>query len=106
MDATADQPYAAAGRAVFASLGEGDGVIVDTQSAFYFGLNRTGAFLWKLVQRPEGATLEQLVAALCDKFTVEPADAERDARAFLEQVIKSGLAAVRDSMNAPAARVP
>ena len=89
---SAPTSFSAEARAVFASLGEGDGVIVDTHTAFYFGLNRTAAFLWKLLIRPEGASLAQMVDALTDKFAVERADAERDAARFLEQVVKAGLA--------------
>ena len=40
-------PLVPAQRAVFARLKDGEGVIVDTATAFYYGLNRTGVFLWE-----------------------------------------------------------
>jgi hypothetical protein len=79
-------------RAVFARLADGDGVIVDTKTAFYFGLNRTAAFLWQFVQEAGGGvTSEQLVDALCQKYAVEPAQARQDVAQFLERLQEHGL---------------
>ena len=83
---------AAENRAVFAQLADGEGVIVDTETAFYFGLNRTAAFLWERLQAPGGAAREDLVLALCARFAVERPEAERDVSDFLEQLVKQGLA--------------
>jgi len=85
---------------VFARLQDGDGVIVDTQTAFYFGLNKTAAFLWQEISRPGGVTLADLALALTARFAVESAEAERDASEFVEQILQHGLAA---RVNAPPA---
>jgi len=80
-------------RAVFARLSDGDGVIVDTQTAFYFGLNKTATFLWQELSRPGGVTISDLTSALVRRFAVGEADAERDATEFVEQILQHGLAA-------------
>ena len=85
---------AAENRAVFARLVDGDGVIVDTQTAFYFGLNKTGAFLWEHIQKTGGATAEELSRALCERFEVEPEAADRDAREFIDRLVQHGLASM------------
>ena len=87
-------------RAVFARLADGDGVIVDTETAFYFGLNKTATFLWQELSRPDGVTISDLTAALVRRFAVNAADAERDAIEFVEQILQHGLAAC---VNAPPA---
>jgi hypothetical protein len=79
--------------AVFAGVKDGEGVIVDTQTAAYFGLNETAAFLWKVLQE-SGTSITQieLVDALLEEFEVERAAAEGDVRDFLAHVIRYGLA--------------
>src|SRR5689334_1865991 len=82
-------------RAVFARLVDGDGVIVDTRNAFYFGLNRTGAFLWERLAQG-GATVGELADALVERFAVERPDAERDASDFIGRLVENGLAKVNE----------
>jgi hypothetical protein len=87
-----DSRFSPLDRAVFAGLRDGDGVIVDTQTAFYFGLNKTAAFLWAELQKLREVTVGQLADVLCGKFEVARADAERDVQEFLVHVVKFGLA--------------
>jgi hypothetical protein len=75
---------------VYAGLGTGDGVIVDSQTAYYFGLNRTAAFLWERLQGGQ-ATQRQLVSALLERFEVDDAQATRDVQEFLRHVLEYGL---------------
>ncbi len=82
----------AQGRAVFARLRDGDGVIVDTETAFYFGLNKTAAFLWQRLQESSGVTVAELASALCATFAVERAQAERDVSEFVEKILQNALA--------------
>jgi hypothetical protein len=79
-------------RAAFAKLADGDGVLVDTETAFYFGLNRTATCLWEQLTLPEGATLHELTTALVRRFEVSASDAESDAGAFVDTVLSQGLA--------------
>src|SRR5262245_39218308 len=79
-------------RAVFARLTDGDGVIVDTHDAFYYGLNRTAAFLWQCVQEAKGGvTADDLVDTLCRKYAVEREQAGADVAQFLERLLQHGL---------------
>jgi Coenzyme PQQ synthesis protein D (PqqD) len=84
-------------RAVFARLVDGDGVIVDTRNAFYFGLNRTGAFLWERLAQGGGATMGELADALCERFAVERTEAERDADDFIHRLVEHGLAKLNEA---------
>jgi hypothetical protein len=80
-------------QAVFAGVKDGEGVIVDTQTAHYFGLNESAAFLWKTLQEAgTGLSQTDLVGALVSEFEVEPAAAEGDVREFLAHVVRYGLA--------------
>jgi hypothetical protein len=87
-----DTVYRALDQAVFAGLQDGEGVIVDTKSAFYFGLNKTAAFLWDKLQKEKHVTIGGLTDALCAQFEVTPADARRDVEEFLGHVVEYGLA--------------
>jgi hypothetical protein len=84
--------YTALDQAVFAGLQDGEGVIVDTRSAFYFGLNKTAAFLWDKLQKEKDVTALQLTDALCARFEVSREDASRDVEEFLRHVVEYGLA--------------
>ena len=85
---------------MFAGLQDGEGVIVDTKSAFYFGLNKTAAFLWEKLQKDRQVTAAQLTDALCDRFDVTRDEASRDVEEFLDHVVEYGLAKrCEDSLN-------
>jgi hypothetical protein len=77
--------------AVFASLDGGDGVIVDTDSAFYYGLNRTAAHLWQQLQDAGPLSPQQLIDSLCRRFEVSPRAAEEDVARFVGQLERYGL---------------
>jgi PqqD family protein of HPr-rel-A system len=81
-------------QAVFAPLAGGEGVIVDTDTAFYYGLNRTAAFLWSQIQAAPDVSAQALAEALCGRFEVTPQQAAGDVRAFLGQLQRYGLVQV------------
>ena len=89
--------YAAVDQAVFAGLQDGEGVIVDTKSAFYFGLNKTAAFLWEKLQKDKEVTAVVLVDALCGRFDVAREQAAADVEDFLRHVVEYGLAKRREN---------
>ena len=51
-------------------------------------VNATGEFLWNQMEREQ--TLESLVKALTAEYAVEPAQAEADVRAFLDNLSRAG----------------
>ena len=95
--------YVAVPHAVYAGLQSGEGVIVDAQTALYFGLNKTAAFLWQSLKERGDATPEDLVQALVARFEVGPDDARRDVDAFLTHAVSLGLAAHRPAPASSAA---
>ena len=52
-------------------------------------LNETGAFLWKQLQ--EGATEEQLKAAMLEEYDVQEDVAQNDIKAFIDKLNEKGL---------------
>jgi hypothetical protein len=92
----ADTVFYAVDQAVFAGLQDGEGVIVDTKSAFYFGLNKTASFLWEKLQKDKEVTAASLTDALCERFEVTREQASHDVEDFLKHVIEYGLAKCRD----------
>ena len=63
---------------------EGEVVALDLRQNAYVGVNRTGAVLWNALA--SGATPEQLVALLVERFDVDRGRAGADADEFLQQL--------------------
>jgi hypothetical protein len=59
-------------------------VALDLRTQSYLGVNRVGAAIWPLLA--DGATREQLVDAILERFDVEPARAGNDVQAFLDEL--------------------
>lgn len=59
-----------------------------------YSLNPVGAYVWdRLEEAGDGGAL---AAAVAEAFEVEPAQAERDVRTFLDQLVEAGLASVEE----------
>ncbi len=61
---------------------EGEIVALDLRTSTYVAINRTGASLWPALI--EGASREELVSTLEQRFGLDRARAEGDLDAFLE----------------------
>lgn len=83
--------YQAREDVVFTDLDDGSAVLLHLQTKYYFSLNETGSFLWKLLERENGATAEKLAEELCGVFDVEPARAEEDVSDFIRDLSEQGL---------------
>jgi hypothetical protein len=71
--------------------GENIVVAVGAESERFNGmlnLTETGALLWQKLCN--GATIDSLTKALTDEYEVEQAQAEADARAFVQKLAESG----------------
>lgn len=79
---------------------EGEIVILDLTTQRYIGGNRSVTVLWPLLEA--GASREQLITALIEKFSIERAEADRDIAAFLDSLEEFGLLA-DTTPSAPAA---
>ncbi len=72
------------GRAVDRAL-----VLMDAGEQHYFGVNRVGARIWQLLEKPQSSA--ELVRALTGEFAVDEAACRRETEAFLRQLLAKGL---------------
>ena len=68
-------------------------VLLNLKSGKYYSLNRVGGLIWELLQTPQ--TLSQIVDALLDRFDVDRARCESDARDVIASLIDAGFAEIR-----------
>jgi hypothetical protein len=61
---------------------DGEVVALDTRSSTYLAVSRSGAALWPALV--DGATRDELVAGLLDRFVVDEATAAADVDAFVQ----------------------
>lgn len=72
-------------RAAFHPLEEGQGgVLLHVDTGAYHGLNRVGALIWELLERP--LPLRALVEDLRGRFEDPPREMDAEIRAFLEDL--------------------
>jgi hypothetical protein len=58
-------------------------------------LNAVGTLIWEVA---DGKTpVSAIVARMCEEFDVEPAEARRDATAFIEKLCQRGLLTTSES---------
>mgnify|MGYP006307215097 CR=1 FL=1 len=72
---------------------EGEVVLLDIEAGVYYGLNEVGAEVWDLIQEPQ--TVEEIVDALLDKYTVERERCMADVIELLEELNHHGLVNLR-----------
>ncbi|AEN73134.1 hypothetical protein Rhom172_1207 [Rhodothermus marinus SG0.5JP17-172] len=77
-------------RVNFTRFDEGEGVLLHLETKSYYTLNATGVFIWEQLEAGR-QTIEALVAALLDHYEVTQEEAERQVRAFLEELEREGL---------------
>ncbi|ARA94403.1 PqqD family protein [Rhodothermaceae bacterium RA] len=73
---------------------DGEAVLLDIQTSYYFGTNEVGRFIWERLK--EGATIPALVAALQEACEVDEAVLRQDVREFVGQLLDRGLAVVAE----------
>lgn len=84
--------YRANDRVIFTPLVDGDGVLLDLDTKFYFMLNRSGVEVWKQLTAGE-RTVDALVGTVVDTFEVDAAVARQDVEALLEELRAESLLA-------------
>jgi Coenzyme PQQ synthesis protein D (PqqD) len=65
-------------------LVEGEVVVLDLDNSDFLAVNRSGACLWGLLA--DGATHDQLVGVLVERYGVDPARAATDVQEFVESL--------------------
>ena len=88
---TANKKYKAREDVVFTDLDDGSAVLLHLQTKYYFSLNETGSFLWKLIEREGGASPEELIEELCQAFDVGADKAKNDVSEFVADLKTQGL---------------
>jgi hypothetical protein len=72
----------------------GEAAILHLKSGVYYGLDRTGAWIWSLIQVPR--TVAEIRAGLVARYDVEPERAARDLDALLGDLTREGLVEIRN----------
>jgi len=73
----------------------GETVLLDLQSEFYFGLDKTGTRIWELLQ--SGVSIQDLIGKMLDEFEVDRETLEADVNALLGKLLEAGLVSVDPS---------
>jgi hypothetical protein len=71
----------------------GEVVILDMQSEEYFSFDGVGARIWEMIETP--TTVREILAAILQAYDVEPARAESDLLAVLDEMAQEGLIEVQ-----------
>ena len=64
-------------------------LILNLSNGFYFRLNDTGSFLWKLISK--GKNIDTLVQKMIEEFDVDEKTARKDIKSFLDNMKKENL---------------
>jgi hypothetical protein len=68
---------------------EGEAVLLNLDSGFYYSLNQVGTMVWDLFK--QGQSLAQILSAICERFAVAEKVAEADLLAFVKRLCQEGL---------------
>lgn len=68
---------------------DGEVVVLDLRASRYLTVNGSGAFLWQSLV--DGASRQQLAAALTERYSVPGEQAERDVDSFVGGLAERGL---------------
>lgn len=67
----------------------GETVLLDLGSEFYFGLDQTGTRVFQLLQ--SGLSLHELIEKMLEEFDVDRNTLELDVKALSDQLLSAGL---------------
>jgi len=81
----------------FTDLEDGSGVLLHLDNKFYYSLNMTGSFIWKLLEEKEELSEENLLEAVTDNFEVDAGEAKTDLEEFIEDLVKEGLIKIEEA---------
>ena len=76
---------------VFTDLDDGSAVLLHLETKYYYSLNETGCFLWKLLDKKDGSTEDEMIVELCSAFDVVPERAKEDVADFIRDLKEQGL---------------
>jgi len=87
--------YLTRSREIAARVLDGEMMVMSTRDSTLFNLNELGTIIW---QAADGVTsLEEIDARkICVEFEVEPAEAFKDAEAFVRELAEHGIMLLSD----------
>ena len=69
---------------------DGEAVVVDVDSTYYYGLNRTGTFVWSLLADRD-MSRDEIVAAVAAEYGKPPAEVDGDVTTLLAELVREHL---------------
>jgi len=81
---------------VFTDLDDGTGVLLHLENKFYYSLNLTGSFIWRLLEEAQELTEDGIVEAVFENFEVSEAEAKSDVDDFIKDLSKEGLIRIEE----------
>lgn len=72
---------------------DGEAAILHIKKGVYYGLDPVGAWVWKLIQKPQ--RVGEIRDAMLQSYDVESEQAQRDVVSLLEDMLAQGLIEVR-----------
>jgi len=69
---------------------DGEAVIVNVESSYYYGLNRTGTMVWQLIADGVGE-LDDIAAGLAKEYGIDIDRARDDARVVIQHLVAEEL---------------
>ena len=68
---------------------DGEAILLDPQAGCSYNLNPVGTLIWKLLDGQH--SVEDIVAAICETFEVEPEQASQDVQRLLDELLTNML---------------
>ena len=93
MENNSKQLSVAKEKIILTELGDGTGVLLHLGTKFYYTLNATGVFVWKLIASQQATTADDIASHLQQRFAVSHEQAKTDARLLLQELIAEELLA-------------
>jgi hypothetical protein len=72
-------------------MGDGTAVLLNLDTKFYFTLNSTGVFIWKLLASGDAFALETIADHVTRNFDVDEATARADVQALVSTLYEEKL---------------
>lgn len=88
------EKYLVRGKDVVHKEIESESVLLNLDSGNYYTLNKTGSFVWSLVDGKKNIT--DIVGQIVDRFDVDREEAGRDAETLIKDLIAEGLIQLSD----------
>jgi len=73
---------------------DGEAVILNLDTGFYFGLNETGTRIWTLLESSD--SVQAAYEAMLDEYDVEPGELAEEVQELIENLSENGLVVLTD----------